>query len=114
MLASARREGAMATTRQHAPADALRGQPRVSWWVDAVTLLSGTWLLVGLVVDGWAHNNLQALETFFTPWHALFYSGFVATAAWVLATAGRARQPERSGLAGVPAGYGLGVVGVVG
>ena len=36
MLASARREGAMATTRQHAPADARRGQPRVSWWVDAV------------------------------------------------------------------------------
>jgi hypothetical protein len=103
----------MAPTRQHAPADALRGQPRVSWWVDAVTMLLGTWLLVGLVVDGWAHNNLQALETFFTPWHALFYSGFVATAAWVLATATRARQPSRSGLAAFPAGYGLAVVGVV-
>ena len=103
----------MATTGQHAPAHALRGQPRVSWWVDAVTMLLGTWLLVGLVVDGWAHNNLQALETFFTPWHALFYSGFVATAAWVLATAARARQPSRSGLAAFPAGYGLAVVGVV-
>jgi hypothetical protein len=65
------------------------------------------------VVDGWAHNNLQALETFFTPWHALFYSGFVATAGWVVATATRARQPERSGLAAFPAGYGLAVVGVV-
>jgi len=81
--------------------------------VDAVTMLLGTWLLVGLVVDGWAHNNLQALETFFTPWHAVFYSGFVATAGWVLATATRARQPEPSGLAAFPAGYGLAVVGVV-
>jgi hypothetical protein len=103
----------MAVTAHHTPADAITGQPRVSWRVDAVTMLLGTWLLVGLVVDGWAHNNLQALETFFTPWHALFYSGFVATAAWVLATAGRARQPSRSGLAAFPAGYGLAVVGVV-
>ena len=47
-------------------------------------MLLGTWLLVGVMVDGWAHNNLEALETFFTPWHALFYSGFVATAGWVL------------------------------
>jgi hypothetical protein len=75
-------------------------------------MLLGTWLLVGLVVDGWAHTNLQALETFFTPWHALFYSGFVATAGWVLATA-RARPAGRSGLAAYPPGYGLAVVGVV-
>ena len=27
-----------------------------------------------LFVDGWAHNNLDQIETFFTPWHALFYS----------------------------------------
>jgi hypothetical protein len=103
----------MTATAPHIPADTLNGRPRASWRVDAVTMLLGTWLLVGLVVDGWAHNNLAALETFFTPWHALFYSGFVATAGWVLATAARARQPERSGLAAFPAGYGLAVVGVV-
>ena len=96
----------MATTAQRGTAETRPGQFRVSLRVDAVTMLLGTWLLVGLVVDGWAHNNLQALESFFTPWHALFYSGFVATAA-------RARQPERSGLAAFPAGYGLAVVGVV-
>ena len=103
----------MTATAPHVPADTLNGLPRASWRVDAVTMLLGTWLLVGLVVDGWAHNNLQALETFFTPWHALFYSGFVATAGWVLAIATRARQPSRSGLAAFPAGYGLAVVGVV-
>lgn len=103
----------MAATAKRAAVDAVRGQPRASWRVDAVTMLLGTWLLVGLVVDGWAHNNLPALETFFTPWHALFYSGFVATAAWVLATAAQARQPQRSGLAAFPAGYGLAAVGVV-
>jgi hypothetical protein len=102
----------VATTTRRAPAGARAGQPRASWRVDAVTMLLGTWLLVGLVVDGWAHNNLQALETFFTPWHALFYTGFVATAGWVLATAARARRPARSGLEAFPAGYGLAVVGV--
>src|SRR4029450_9230829 len=121
MLASMRREGAMAVTAQHPPADSTTGQPRGSGGGgagaggrgDVLAVLRGTWVLVGLVVDGWAHNNLQALETFFTPWHALFYSGFVATAGWVLTTATRARQPERSGLAAFPAGYGLAVVGVV-
>jgi hypothetical protein len=103
----------MTATTPHIPADTLNGLPRASWRVDAVTMLLGTWLLVGLVVDGWAHNNLQALETFFTPWHALFYTGFAATAGLVLATAARARRPERSGLAAFPAGYGLAVVGVV-
>jgi hypothetical protein len=103
----------MSATAERAPADALTGQRRASWRVDAVTMLLGTWLLVGVMVDGWAHNNLEALETFFTPWHALFYSGFVATACWVLATAARARQPGQSGLEAFPAGYGLAVVGVV-
>ena len=103
----------MSVAAGRAQTDELRPQPRVSWRVDAVTMLLGTWLLVGLVVDGWAHSNLQALETFFTPWHALFYSGFVATAGWTLAVAARAHQPGRPGLEGFPPGYGLAVVGVI-
>ena len=103
----------MAATAPHPAAEPLTGQPRAPWRVDAVTMLLGTWLLVGVVVDGWAHTNLENLETFFTPWHALFYSGFAATACWVLATAGRVRQPGRSGLAAFPVGYGLAVVGVM-
>ena len=43
-------------------------------------MVFATWLIVGIFVDGWAHNNDKP-ETFFTPWHALFYSGFLATAA---------------------------------
>jgi hypothetical protein len=76
-------------------------------------MLLGTWLLVGLVIDGWAHTNLQGLETFFTPWHAVFYSGFVATACWVLSTATRERRHGGPVLEAAPAGYGLAVVGVL-
>jgi hypothetical protein len=103
----------MSTIAEQVGADELARRPRLSWRVDAVTMLLSTWLLVGVVVDGWAHNNLAALETFFTPWHALFYSGFLATAGWILAIAARTRTAGRHGLAALPAGYDLAVVGVV-
>lgn len=112
-----------------------------SWKDDVVSILVGTWLAVGLFVDGWAHNTIRAsLETFFTPWHALLYSGFLATATWYLGLVVRGmrqgaharsdHQPPfafdtsspvrsdgwfaiaRNGLEGrIPVGYGWGVVG---
>lgn len=76
-------------------------------------MLLGSWLLIGLFIDGWAHNNLDAsLETFFTPWHGVFYSGFTACAGWLSwvsfgpAARGRGREV-------IPLGYGLGLVGLV-
>ena len=103
----------MSTVAQRVGAEELASRPRQSWRVDAVTMLLSTWLLVGVVVDGWAHNNLAALETFFTPWHALFYSGFLASAGWILGVAARTRTAGRHGLAALPAGYDLAVVGVM-
>jgi hypothetical protein len=91
------------------------GRPATSWRQDLVTVLLATWLVVGVFVDGWAHNNLARLETFFTPWHALFYSGFTATALWVLrlVTANLAHRPAgRSWPDAVPVGYGLGLAGL--
>jgi hypothetical protein len=40
-----------------------------------------TWMIIGLFVDGWAHNA-EKPETFFTPWHGVLYSGFAAAMAW--------------------------------
>lgn len=37
----------------------------------------GTWMIAGLFLDGWAHTHDKA-ETFFSPWHAVLYSGFGA------------------------------------
>jgi hypothetical protein len=53
-----------------------------------------------------------SLETFFTPWHALFYSGFAACAGWLLWLVWRGRRRGPSGAAAVPRGYGLGLVGL--
>lgn len=79
-----------------------------------ITMLLGTWLMIGLFLDGWAHNNLgAALETFFTPWHGVFYSGFLATAGWMSWLVFRNLRAGRAGVDAFPRGYGLGLLGVV-
>ena len=84
-----------------------------AWWHDLVSVLFGAWLAVGLFVDGWAHNALRGLETFFTPWHALLYSGFLACAVWYLGLTVRARVAHRiPSIGAIPVGYGWGVAGV--
>jgi hypothetical protein len=87
-----------------APADG------VAWSTHLVTALLSGWLVIGLFVDGWAHHELPELETFFTPWHALLYSGLAATAGWIALTAVRHRGRAR-GRRAIPPGYGLGVLG---
>lgn len=86
---------------------------RMSWGGDMFTMFLCTWVLAGIAVDGWAHTNLGGLETFFTPWHAIFYSGFAATAAWIAWSTVRRRAPGGSLVQAIPAGYELGVVGLV-
>ena len=41
----------------------------------------GTWMITGLFIDGWAHQA-EKPETFFSPWHLILYSGFVAAVAF--------------------------------
>jgi hypothetical protein len=78
---------------------------------DAVAGLFGGWMLIGLFVDGWAHRN-QKPETFFTPWHGLLYSGFMASAVWMLMVVRRHQRPGISIRHTVPVGYGFRSVGV--
>jgi hypothetical protein len=69
----------------------------------------------GLYLDGWAHTNRPGLETFFTPWHAVLYSGFLATAAWVVLLAvrlGGLSAGPQGWWAALPKAYRVGVVGV--
>jgi hypothetical protein len=48
----------------------------------------GLWMISGLYVDGWAHQANKP-ETFFTPWHALLYSGFGAAMVYASITSVR-------------------------
>jgi len=83
---------------------------------DLVTVVLATLLIGGSLADTWAHTNLlKSLETFFTPWHALLYGGFAATAAWTIWLGFRRRaEHPRWWRDGWPAGYALGALGAVG
>jgi hypothetical protein len=80
---------------------------------DAIGALCGLLLIAGGLTDAWAHVNiLSTIDGFFTPWHALLYSGFAATAAWTWWLAFRHRRKDpRWFLTRWPIGYGIGAIG---
>ncbi|MFF4621597.1 hypothetical protein [Nonomuraea jabiensis] len=77
-----------------------------------MTALLGIWFAVGLMIDAWAHGNLAQLETFFTPWHAVFYSGFAVVSGWIGWQVWRNVRAGRQGPAAVPTGYLAGLVAI--
>ncbi|MGH8974441.1 MAG: hypothetical protein ACRD0C_14725 [Acidimicrobiia bacterium] len=78
--------------------------PRLAWRDEMVTVGLGAWMLVGGFIDGWAHLNVARTDSALSPWHAVFYTGYVALAVWLV------RLVRRPG--GVPAGYRPAVAGV--
>ena len=56
---------------------------------DAVAALLALWAVTGLALDGRAHED-GGVESFFTVWHLMLYTGLGAAAAWTL-RGGRAR-----------------------
>lgn len=93
-------------TSPPAPSHSTRGE-------DLMTLLFALWTLVGLLVDAFFHSTDPSLESFWTPWHALFYSGFTATAAWLGWMALKRNDGTGNWLTWAPAGYAAALVGVV-
>ncbi|GAB3858350.1 hypothetical protein ACFPIJ_19180 [Dactylosporangium cerinum] len=80
---------------------------------DLAVALATLWLTGGLYLDGWAHSHVPELETFFTPWHGVLYSGYAALAVALVPASlwrGRPAGPVRDW---VPAGYGPGLLGAV-
>lgn len=73
----------------------------------AIVAALSAWSVAGLALDGRAHQD-GALDSFFTVWHAILYSGIAAAGAWV---AFMARQARRDGI--VLRGFALTVAGLV-
>jgi hypothetical protein len=80
---------------------------------DLTTAILASWMTMGGFVDGYAHRNLDTPETFFTPWHGVLYSGFLAVAGWLTWLVVRNRPHTPSLGAAIPAGYGTSVAGVL-
>ena len=81
---------------------------------DYAVIGATLWFIGGLLIDGWAHNNLDLRkEGFFTPYHAVFYSGFAAVAAVVLSCMWRNRSAGARLADAIPRGYAVTLVGLV-
>ncbi len=80
---------------------------------DGITLVLALWTLVGLLVDAYFHSTDPGLESFWTPWHALFYSGFTATAAWIGWMALSRQKGVGNWFDWAPVGYRPAMVGLV-
>ena len=122
------------TVRYSLPTGNEKTQAVSSLRFDWIMVVVSIWWLGGLFIDGWAHSNIPQLETFFTPWHAVFYSGYLAVAFTLLiqillnlrqsalnaggntpslVTLVRESLPGNRWLQAIPIGYELSVLGLV-
>lgn len=88
-------------------------RPALSWRGEMLTILLSVWTIAGAFLDGWAHSKVVQFETFFTPWHGVFYSGFAALSAWTIWAVARNTRAGRWGREAIPAGYDLGLLGLL-
>jgi hypothetical protein len=77
-------------------------------WI--MTVLTGL-LLSGAVLDGWAHSHNRVDQSFFTPWHAAFYSGYASVALGLAVALLLNVRRGYSGRQALPRGYGLSLLG---
>lgn len=87
------------------------GRPPASLGFDWFMLAVAFWPLAGTFADSWAHNNVPNLETFFTPWHGLLYSGAFAVAGCTLLVMRRNHARGFPWRRAMPPGYELTVMG---
>lgn len=106
----------MASTTQtiHKPASSARSRQRSSSQAfDRLYALFSLWFVGGIFLDGWAHHHVAELESFFTPWHGVLYSGFLVTTVALGIYLVQYWRQEGNWQAAVPTGYGWSLIGVL-
>jgi hypothetical protein len=79
--------------------------------LDYAVGICGVWISGGFFLDAWAHGHVP-VESFFTPYHAVFYSGMLALGLVILAFALRNRALGYSWANSVPRCYRLAILGI--
>ena len=83
--------------------------PRFDYWFILFTTL----FIVGVFLDAWAHSHGRTDETFFTPWHAVLYTGAFTSLGFMLLNVYHNWQRGYVGGQLVPAGYELSLFGLI-
>jgi Tol biopolymer transport system component len=105
MTASAAAEAAPRT------ASLAAGYPAASRAMDWTATLIGGWVIGGLYLDGWAHNHGRVDDVFFTPWHAVLYSGVLVNMVYLALVMGRNLRRGYPWRRALPVGYLVSLVG---
>jgi hypothetical protein len=82
---------------------------RFDWAMAVLSVL----FVGGLFLDGWAHTHGRVDQSFFTPWHAVFYAGYAAVASVLVVSLLRNYARGYPWRLALPAGYGLSLVGAL-
>ena len=90
-----------------------RQQASSSLAFDWVAVALCAWLQGGGFLDGWAHNHGRVDASFFTPWHAVLYTGFLAVASWLVGTLIHNWAKGAAWQHVLPPGYALSFLGVL-
>jgi hypothetical protein len=98
----------MATLTAARPISAARSFVTFDWLVVAASV----WLLGGLYWDGWAHGY-GLPDSFWTVWHAAFYSGYGAIAVVLFGAIARGRPHVSRWRDAIPLGYAPAVLGAL-
>ena len=86
------------------------GSPALAGAADWALVGCCAWIVGGGYLDVWAHSHRNlSREGFLTPWHALLYSGMVATTVLLLLL--RRNRRARGTAWDWPSGYGLSLTG---
>ena len=102
----------MATISQPRTSAPTREFPQSSVEFDwLVVLLEALWV-GGVFVDGWAHAHGKVDQSFFTPWHAILYTGFFVNALFFASVAWRNHARGYPWSRSVPRGYEFAALGV--
>src|SRR6185437_12801001 len=86
-------------------------QPPGGLLFDTMMIIFSCWFMGGLFLDGWAHTHIPRLETFFTPWHAVLYSGYLSVALFLLVAMYRNHMRGYAWSRALPSGYELSLLG---
>ena len=98
------------TTRPSPPEPETSRHPASRRFDGLVAVLSAVFI-GGLYLDGWAHVHGHVDQSFFTPWHAVLYSGFLVAAAVIAFTALAGLRRGLPLRESVPTGYELSLLG---
>jgi hypothetical protein len=79
---------------------------------DRLMIVLCCWFVGGVFLDGWAHNHGLVDKTFFTPWHAVLYSGYFANAVLLVVVLFINHSRGYRWLEAIPGGYELSLLGV--